>query len=576
MKVRSISIFALLIFFPLANLIAQIAIPKDFFSSPLNISLSITGSFSEVRPNHFHSGIDFSVQKKEGMPVFATADGVISRIKVSPVGFGNALYIDHPNGFTTVYAHLKAFNDTITNYVRTNQYKLERFDVELFPVTKKEFIYVKKGQLIGYAGNSGSSGGAHLHFEIRNTKTENILNPLVYGFNLTDNYPPYFDFIKIYPENSNSFIGSSNEATRFSVKKTGAREYRLSTKDTLSLWGNFSLGAQAFDFNQNQSDRNGFYSMKMYLDSTKFFAMVCDSFSFAESRYVNASIDFAANYNSGNRIVKSNKLQGNQLSFFYTDAANGIVTFKDDKLHEVNIDVCDQRGNTVNLRFWVKSRKPEGYVQVPVIPVSDTVVPFRFNKINKFETDDLKVEFPAGSLYENMTFRYRKTSGKTGMLSEIHYLHDPEVPLHSRIKVSVKATKVPLNLRNKALLVRISRDGRRSPAGGSYEKGYVSTYTNLFDGYAIVVDTLAPVIKPSHENTKSKTSLKFTVYDNFSGINTFKGEVNGQWALVEWDPKNKMMIYRFDDVAIAGKNSFVLYAEDEKGNKTSYSTNFNK
>lgn len=576
MKIQSHILFLVLILMPLAQLQAQKAIPKDYFSSPLKINLSTTGSFAEVRPNHFHSGIDFSVQKKEGLPVYAAADGFISRIKVSPVGFGNALYIDHPNGFTTVYAHLKGYNDTITKYLRTNQYKLKSFPVDLFPKNKKDLIYVKKGQLIGYTGNSGSSGGAHLHFEIRNTKTENIINPLLFGFNLPDKYSPYIDFIKIYPEDNNSFVGSSNEITRFNLKKSGAAEYRLATKDTLSLWGNLSIGAQAFDFNQNQNDRNGFYSMKMYVDNVEFFSMVCDSFSFDESRYVNASIDFAANYNFGSRIMKSRKLPGNQLSFFKPDKKNGILTFTDDKIHEIFITVGDQSGNTVNLRFWVKSHKPEGYVQVPFLPEGDTTVSFKYNKFNKFETNDLKVEFPIGSLYEDIIFTYKKTPGSKNMFSEIHYLHNPEVPIHSRIKVSIKASKLPRNLQSKALLVRVDREGDRSPAGGSYENGYVTASTNLFDGYAIVVDTIPPVIRPSAENSKSKTSLKFTVSDNFSGINTYSGEVNGQWALVEWDPKNKLMIYRFDNVANPGKNKFTLFLEDEKGNKSSYSTTFTR
>jgi len=575
MKIKSLLLFITLTFISLANLFAQIAIPKDYFSSPLNIDLSLTGSFSEIRSNHFHSGTDLSVQRKEGLPVLAVADGVISRIKVSPVGFGNALYIDHPNGFTSVYAHLQGYNDTITQYVRNNQYKLKSFAVDLFPSHKKDFIYVRKGQIIGYTGNSGSSGGAHLHFELRNTKTENIINPLLFGFNFPDKYPPYIDFIKIYPEDKNSFVGPSNDITRFNVKKSGKDEYRLS-KDTLSLWGKFSLGVQAFDFNQSQSNRNGFYSMKMLLDNNEIFSMVCDSFSFAESRYVNATIDYAANYNLGNLIVKSKKLPGNQLSFFKSGPENGILTFWDDKTHEIIVTVADQAGNAINLRFWVVSHKPEGYVQIPAASIADTSVKFRFNKFSKFQTDDVKVEIPAGSLYEDITFGYRKTPGNKGMFSDIHYLHAPEVPLQNKIKVSIKASKLPQNLRSKALLVRIDRDGHKNSAGGSYENGYVSTNTNIFDGYAIVVDTVAPVIRPSSENSRSKTSLKFTVSDNFSGIDTYRGEVNGQWALVEWDPKYKLMIYRFDDIAKPGKNKFTLSLEDEKGNKRTYSTTFTR
>jgi hypothetical protein len=576
MKIHYGLLFLLLIMMPLANLFSQVVLPKGYFSSPLNIGLNVNGSFAEIRSNHFHSGIDFPVQQKEGLPVFAVADGVISRIKVSPVGFGNALYIDHPNGFTSVYAHLQKYSDSISFYLRANQYKLKSFEVDLFPFNKKEYINVKKGQLIGYAGNSGSSGGPHLHFEIRNTKTERIINPMLFDFRITDDFAPYLDFIKIYPEDENSQVGSSNEITRFNVKKIGTGEYHLAIKDTLSLWGKFSIGVQAFDYHHNQSNSNGFYNLKMYSDKSMFYSMVCDSFAFDESRFVNASIDYSANYNSGNRIVKSKKLPGNKLSFIQSDASNGVLTFTDEKVHEILITVGDLAGKTTKLRFWVKGRKPTGIVQVPVIPLADTEPNFKFDKINKFENQDINIEFPLGSLYDDLIFIYRKEPGKPNMFSDIHYLHSAEVPIHNRIKVSVKASKLPQTMRDKALLVRIDREGKRSPAGGSYENGFVTASVNVFDGYAIVIDTTAPVIKPFSGNAASKNSLKFTVSDNFSGISKYYGEVNGKWALVEWDPKNKLMFYKFDEVAKPGKNEFTLYLEDEKGNKSKYSTSFTR
>ena len=577
MKISPILFVYILILFPLTQLSAQKTIPQGYFSPPLDINLGITGSFSEIRPNHFHSGTDFHVQQKEGLPVYAVADGFVSRIKVSPVGFGNALYIDHPNGYTSVYAHLEKYSDTITQYLRSNQYRLKSFDVDLFPAHKKDSIYVKRGQLIGYAGNSGSSGGAHLHFELRTTVTERIINPLLFGFDIADIYPPFIDFIKIYPEGDQSFIGASPEPKRFALRKAPDGDYRLAEKDTITAWGNFSIGAQAFDYNQNQTDRNGFYSMRMYHNYVEFFSMECDSFSFDESRYVNASIDYADNYNLGNRIVKSKKLPGNKLSFFKTDAANGIINVTDGLLHEVHISVVDLSGNMANLRFWIQSQKPLEVVQTPASSDVDTSVFFRFDKVNRFETGELKVDLPVGCLYDNLNFTYKKAPGNKTMFSDIHYLNNPEVPLHNRMKVSVKATKLPQRLRSKALLVRVDRSGKRSPADGSYENGYVTTSTNLFDGYAIAVDTVAPVIKPWPENKKKiKTSLRFTVYDNLSGIKTYKGELNGKWVLVEWDPKNRLMMYRFDFMTQPGKNTFTLFLEDEKGNKSRYSTSFVK
>jgi hypothetical protein len=197
--------------------------------------------------------------------------------------------------------------------------------------------------------------------------------------------------------------------------------------------------------------------------------------------------------------------------------------------------------------------------------------------VNRFENGDLKLELPVGCIYDNLNFTYKKAPGNKATFSDIHYLHNAEVPLHNRMKVSIKATKLPPRLRSKALLVRVDRTGKRSPADGSYDNGWVTATTNLFDGYAIAVDTVAPVIKPWPENKKkNKTSLRFAVSDNLSGIESYRGELNGKWVLVEWDPKNRLMIYQFDFMTQPGTNTFTLFLEDEKGNKSRYSTSFVK
>jgi len=553
---------------------AQISIPKDYFDPPLKIRLSITGSFAEIRANHFHSGVDFQVQKQEGMPVYAVANGFVSRIKVSPVGFGNALYIDHPNGFTSVYGHLKSYNDTIKAFVHERQYQLQRFEVDLFPATESDSILVKKGQLIGFAGNSGTSYGAHLHFELRNTKTEHVINPLLFGFDLPDNSPPTVDFIRLYPESTGSFVGRSNEPVTFKVKKINNLEYRLAEIDTLMVWGNFSIGVQASDFQNNTSDRNGWYSLKMLANDAELFSMTCDSFAFDETRYVNASMDYAANYNSGKCIVKSRKLPGNQLSFFKADTADGILNFSDNTVHAIVIIVSDLAGNSVKLKFWVKKQKPSMLLQVPVIYDADTLAEFPYSKNNVFETPEIKISIPPGSLYDDILFRYKKIPGGAGMFSDVHYIHDAEVPLQTRMKVSIKANKLPQRLRSKALLVRMDKSGKRYAVNAEYEKGFVTASTNLFDGYAIVVDTIPPTIKPLADKNKQKNSLSFRVGDNFSGISSYKGEVNGKWVLVEWDPKNHLMFYNYDKASPVGENTFSLVLEDQKGNRSSYKTTF--
>jgi hypothetical protein len=574
MKVCSIILLVFLTFLSVQSVTAQTPLPKGYFRSPLGIDLSVSGSFSEIRGNHFHSGVDFSVQQKIGLPVYAVADGVVSRIKVSPVGFGNALYIDHPNGFTSVYAHLAAYSDTITSYLREKQYRQKSFEVDLFPSNSKELIRVKKGQIIGYAGNSGSSEGAHLHFEIRDTHTERVINPLLFGFDVPDQLKPSISILSVYPGDRLSYAGNCCQDLRCGVQKVADGEYRLSQKDTLSLWGAFGFGVQAFDYQHNATDKNGFYTLTMMCDSKRFFTMICDSFAFDESRYVNATIDYSSNYSKGDRIVHSNVLPGNRLSFLYTEEGRGVVRFDDGKVHEIRILVSDINGNSSQLRFPVKAVKPAAFVEVPSDCHPDVVASFRYNTSNHYELNDLRVEIPAGCLYDNMEFRYHSESGKAGLFSDIHFLHEPQVPLHTRMKVSIRAEKVPARLHAKAVLVRVNAQGRRSNAGGGFENGWVTASVNLFGNYAIAVDTVAPSITPWAGNRKSKSCIKFTVGDNLSGIRLYRGEVNGNWVLVEWDPKNRMMTYNFDKMTPGGKNSFTLYLEDEKGNKSSKTVSF--
>ena len=154
---------------------AQNSYPQDYFQSPLEIPLILSGTFAELRSNHFHSGLDIKTQQQSGLKVMAAASGFVSRIKVSHFGYGKALYITHPNGYTTVYAHLQNFNPEIDAYIKHRQYKNESYEIELFP--KAGELLVNNGDIVAYSGNTGGSGGPHLHFEIRN-KQEHPMNPM--------------------------------------------------------------------------------------------------------------------------------------------------------------------------------------------------------------------------------------------------------------------------------------------------------------------------------------------------------------------------------------------------------------
>ncbi len=556
---------------------SQQGIPAGYFASPLKINLEATGAFAEIRANHFHSGIDFKTLKKEGIPILAVADGFVSRIKVSPVGFGNALYIDHPCGYTSVYGHMLKYNNLIGNYVYNKQYEMQSFAADLFPARDRDTFWIKKGDTIGFSGNSGTSYGAHLHFEMRTTITERILNPYLFGYDNTDQYYPYFDLFKVYPMDNSSSVGASDEPVQYGVRNPEQGLYYLDGVDTLFLWGNFAFGVQAFDYMYNHKDRNGFYGLRMLVDNVLCFSMQCDSFSFDESRNINACIDYPAYYKSGYRIVKSNRLPGNALSFFKTPVNNGVVPFTDGKAHSLVFEVYDIMGRVSRLTVPVVSRQPGKMVSVTDIVDADTICRINYDIANRVMYHNLDVTIPASALYENLDLTIKELPTANGLYSARYAVHNPETPLQKNYTVSIKADKVPASLADKALIVYInSGSGRRSSEGGKMERGWISAETNRFGVFSIAVDNQKPSVKLVHQKPSKAKSVKVIVKDDLSGIAGYRGEINGQWALVEWDPKYRLMIYRYDQLLKTGKNVFKLTVWDKAGNTAVFTTPVNK
>lgn len=560
-------------------LLAQKALPRDYFLSPLDSTLFVTGTFGELRSNHFHSGIDFRTQEKVGRPVYAAANGRIVRIKVSPFGFGRALYIDHPNGFTTVYGHLQKFIPEIEKFIRKEQFRKESFDVDVFP---KDSIKVYKGDIIAYSGNSGASFGPHLHFEIRSTKSERPINPLFFGLPVSDILPPFINLFQAYPIGASSMINDTNVPVRFAVAKDSLGIYHLKSLDTLLIYGKAAFGLQGFDYFYNHRDQNGYYSMSLYDDSTLKFHFAADSFAFDESRCINACIDYRSYYVTGNRILQSRVLPNNRFSLYNRNAMPGTVDFMDGKLHNIEMIIKDIAGNEAKLVVFARGYAPARF---PVLPDSlryDTTVNFSYRHVNTFRASGIAVEIPGEALYDSITFGYSRVPRVRYSYSALHLLGDPLIPLQQRITVSIKADSLPVRLRDKVLLVRIA-EGKRNPSGGSWKNGYVTGKTWYFGYYMIGVDTIPPKIKPLSQGNKSHsrkhphnqpqpkgTKLSFTITDNFSGIASYRASINGKWALMEYDAKNDLLTYIYDDLLKPGKNSFRLTVTDEKGNKASY------
>ena len=549
---------------------AQSDYSNGYFRSPVDFSLSLSGSFGEIRTNHFHSGIDIRTGGQIGKPIYAVADGYVTRIFVSPWGFGKAVYINHPSGHTSVYGHLHRFTGKIATYARKQQYKRESFYLNATVPTGE--IQVRKGDIIGYSGNSGSSSGAHLHFEIRDMRTQEPMDPLVFGIPIVDNIKPKIRWVKIYPFDEHSMVNYVNKPL---MTKTvgGGTSYRISQKDTIMVSGNIIFGIEAYDYHDNSSIRCGIKSIDLYVDNEQIFGQKVDRYAFKDTRYVNAILDYAQNKKNKQRIQRSYIPPGNWLDVFYDVVNNGIIGFYDDNLHEIQYVIKDVHGNTSQVTFWVKSHPPAPGGARPKDP-SEIKNKFTWDLPNSFENDNIQLTMPAMALYEDIDFTYQTSPAVNGSYTRVHDLHDKGTPIHLRCSLSIRAETLPRWLESRSLVVKVSKKGKFISMGGSFKDGFVITRIREFGRYTVSVDTIPPTIKPvnvyNNKNISKQQTISITIRDELSGIKRYRGTLNGNWILMDFDAKRNRLVYKIDEKIKSGSNKFQLVITDGVGNKTEY------
>ena len=548
--------------------------PQNYFRSPLEIPLFLSGNFGELRSNHFHAGLDIKTEGVEGKKVVAIADGYVSRIKVSPYGYGKAIYITHPNGYTSVYGHLKKYSDKIESIVKAEHYRRERFGIQLFPPPHQ--IQVKKGELIAYSGNTGGSGGPHLHFEIRNTKTEHPINPLFFGFDIQDNLAPDIYAVTIYPLNDTSTINGGTGPKRF--KAYGANgNYKLVNSPKILLHGYFGFGIETVDRMNGTSNKYGIHNLKLKLDDALIFEKQMNDFAFHEGRYINAYIDYETYIRNRRRVQRNFVLDGNRLNCYPKLVEQGKVNFKHLGEHQLTYEISDFKKNTSSLSFAIEARPDLIRNQLPSIS-PPKVQYFAHNERNTFLRDEILVDIPARLLYEDIYFEYRKEAQHAKTVSPIYWLHNHYTPLHSYMSVSIKMPDLSPKLREKALIVSTT-DGRSFYAeGGTWNDDNISVKTRSFGGYAVAIDSINPKITPiniySGANMKSKWSISIKITDNLSGIDSYRAEVDGNWILMEYDAKRNMLYHYFDENVSSGNHRFKLSVRDGVGNLSTYEADF--
>lgn len=572
MQFKKPSLFFYFLFITL-SVFCQINNQGINFRSPVDFPIYLSGNFGEIRTGHFHAGIDIKTQGVIGKKIYSVDDGYVSRIKISANSYGKTIYINHPNGYTTVYGHLSRFNDFLEKYAKNIQYQNNEYELNYFPTPNE--IPIEKGQLIAFSGNTGSSDGAHLHFEVRETNEQIPVNPLFFNFKIEDNIPPVFYALELYPLGKNSTINSAKSKISFQLNKNN-NSYTLADTNNIYLSGEIGFGIEINDFLNKSHNRCGIYTLSVFVDNVEIYNHIIDKISFSETGYIKSHIDYAEKTKSKRTIQKTFIAPNNKLSIYKSNVNNGIFCFNKDTLHTIKIIATDVYNNKSELIFNVIGQIPE--LPSPNISEINNSLLMNWESENEYIDNEIKVVIPPNALFDTLHFKYSKSDPIPNSYSCVHHIHNKFTPLLKNYSISIKHSNLNNDLKDKALIAQLLEDNEIASIGGKVVNGYIVSEINEFGDFVVLVDTIAPKIKPIlNSNTSIKSNkIKFKITDELSGIKSYNGYIDNNWALFEYDMKNDMLFYIIDEERIRKntEHELELFVIDKKGNISTYYTTF--
>lgn len=546
------------------NLSGQAEYPKDSFRSPLDIPLVLAGTFGELRSDHFHAGIDIKTQQRQGLPVYAIAEGTVTRIKVSHWGYGKALYMAHPNGYTSVYAHLQKFSPEIESYIKQIQYEKKSYEVEVFPQFGE--LSLNRGDLIAYTGNTGGSSGPHLHFEIRNSISEKPTNPLLYGLEVRDATSPTLRELFAYPLSSESQVNQSGNKKQIEFYRQPDGTYLA---EQVYALGKIGFGVVAYDRQDLAANKNGIYSLTQTVNGKVYTDLNFEAFSFGETRYINTLIDYEHYCTHHERVQKCFKTKSNKLGI-YNDLFNeGTIDVQDGFTYKVEIVLSDLAGNQTILIVPVKGEKQQ------LIEPAERKITENFliaGKANNYSLGKASVYFPANTFYEDFYIDLENQS-------DTIKVHNNSVPAHKRFTLSFDISEYPEAELEKMFIARIDSRGRPNYVKTFKRDQTFTTRVRHLGTYRLVRDTIAPKIRPKNFKPRQWLTnyryLRLQISDDLSGIKHYEASLNGEWILMEYEPKTSTITYNFDDKILDEKQcELKVVVTDNVGNTTTFNSSF--
>ena len=542
----------ILFLFISTNINSQTNFPKDYFSNPLEIELILNGNFGESRPSHFHSGIDIKTQFKEGLNVFSSAEGYVSRISIKHGGFGKALYINHPNGYTTVYAHLKKFNKKIEDYIKKIQYNKKSYQIEHY--LKKDVIKILKNENIGSSGNTGSSFGPHLHYETRLTKNQKAINPQLFGIDIKDSRRPIINSVFLYKLDS---LNEISDPIKLKIKKINDSIYQ---SEKVTTNGTIGFGINGFDRQDLANNKNGIYKYSTVYDNKKNIEFNFNSFFFEESIKIKTLIDYKYYTQNKSRIIKLFKDHGNNLSIYSNNKSGYINVENDISLYQITL--TDLKGNKSTIKIPIIKGE---IIKSPLKKVNSTVLNTSLNnKLDyNFEFENAEIKIAKNTFLKNVKLNIDTSIDSIKIIN-------PEIAVFKNIKISF----LNKEKRKGNYLALKDNNGNESFATAKLNsKNYFYHKTKSLGTYFIKNDSLLPVIElrnfKNNDWITNKNSIKIKILDKETGVKNYNVKINGKWMLFEYEYKRNELFYKFDSYFINKKKNLIeVSVEDMAGNKS--------